>query len=67
MKDFTPTTVKAVYFMVFLRFRAFFLYHYWPCRGLSERLFIHRGDKSIFQMYMHEPIDICVLSGLVDA
>jgi len=31
------------------QFRAFFLYHYWPC------------DKSIFQMYMHEPIDICLL------
>ncbi|CAE8658004.1 unnamed protein product, partial [Polarella glacialis] len=31
------------------QFRAFFLYHYWPC------------DKSIFQMYLHEPIDICVL------
>lgn len=31
------------------QFRAFFLYHYWPC------------DKSIFQMYMHEPVDICLL------
>eukprot|EP00930_Biecheleria_cincta_P055193 TRINITY_DN41541_c0_g1_i1.p1 TRINITY_DN41541_c0_g1~~TRINITY_DN41541_c0_g1_i1.p1 ORF type:complete len:1129 (+),score=189.55 TRINITY_DN41541_c0_g1_i1:30-3416(+) len=31
------------------QFRAFFLYHYWPC------------DKSVFQMYLHEPIDICLL------
>ncbi|CAJ1449526.1 unnamed protein product, partial [Effrenium voratum] len=31
------------------QFRAFFLYHYWPC------------DKSIFQMYLYEPIDICLL------
>jgi len=31
------------------QFRAFFLYHYWPC------------DKSLFQMYLKEPIDICVL------
>eukprot|EP00931_Biecheleriopsis_adriatica_P061095 TRINITY_DN36721_c0_g1_i1.p1 TRINITY_DN36721_c0_g1~~TRINITY_DN36721_c0_g1_i1.p1 ORF type:complete len:1153 (+),score=182.49 TRINITY_DN36721_c0_g1_i1:70-3528(+) len=31
------------------QFRAFFLYHYWPC------------DKSVFQMYLHEPIDICIL------
>jgi len=32
-----------------IQFRAFFLYHYWPC------------DKSFFQMYLKEPIDIFVL------
>lgn len=31
------------------RFRAFFLYHYWPC------------DKSAFQMYLKEPVDITLL------
>eukprot|EP00929_Paragymnodinium_shiwhaense_P070577 TRINITY_DN35741_c0_g1_i1.p1 TRINITY_DN35741_c0_g1~~TRINITY_DN35741_c0_g1_i1.p1 ORF type:complete len:988 (-),score=220.37 TRINITY_DN35741_c0_g1_i1:101-3064(-) len=32
-----------------VRFRAFFLYHYWPC------------DKSFCQMYLREPVDICLL------
>jgi len=31
------------------QFRAFFLYHYWPC------------DKSIFAMYLKEPVDISLL------
>jgi len=31
------------------QFRAFFLYHYWPC------------DKSIFAMYLKEPVDITLL------
>mmetsp|Transcript_63617 Transcript_63617/g.186080 ORF Transcript_63617/g.186080 Transcript_63617/m.186080 type:complete len:919 (+) Transcript_63617:78-2834(+) len=31
------------------RFRAFLLYHYWPC------------DKSIFQMYLKEPVDAFLL------
>eukprot|EP00928_Gymnodinium_smaydae_P047787 TRINITY_DN31919_c0_g1_i1.p1 TRINITY_DN31919_c0_g1~~TRINITY_DN31919_c0_g1_i1.p1 ORF type:complete len:957 (+),score=88.11 TRINITY_DN31919_c0_g1_i1:306-2873(+) len=31
------------------QFRAFFLYHYWPC------------DKSIFRQYLKEPVDIALL------
>lgn len=31
------------------QFRAFFLYHYWPC------------DKSIFRQYLKEPVDISLL------
>ena len=56
-----------------VRFRAFFLYHYWPCAMLSSNLEslnsfgeMSEGDKSIFQMYMHEPIDICLLSAKHD-